>query len=719
MTIGNKVLAVMMVVMLLLSFVPVIADADGLVIYHVVQTDVSFSLPDSWMYADRSVKDDNSFCIALEMTGREFCESVFEEKDYMIAYEPGIGVFFSLSVEETDCKNYSVMSVEELYDHYGWVETYKEKLLSRNIIRLYDVYFKYAIYDNEYVYYYDTVINGKQYRFEFMCSHDEADKEMLEKLYDSIIATVTYGNVVAASDDNLKLDSEPSFKSEKLGIAMDYPVGWKETEVLGSEIEDVIFSISAGDDETTFIAGYYIDIFSMTAIFPEIASFIEGKDRSEINGPLFSEQDLTYGVGNDELLGIEKRNNGFEEFYIVQTNHPMELLGKPYSRKSATAFIVHHGYMITIQYSSLLNYDLYYADFEDLVMSIRSFGSSSVPAQEKDGSDSNNNIEARALFETDYGIQFGMTPEEIKEKEYQQGHRQYKEYEQPEYRLLEYEGDTNFVSVVCSRASYYFDPVNDVLYQVHYNAGGGKNTYDLIKLKLQTRYGMPVSDPDDTGEYSVYYQRYGKQSHIDVAHWCIKGAEYVLCIDLWHNEYNNVFAVCYNASEPASFALVPINYSDDTGISFSFIEGWDSYSSIPGFSELLSGSCFLTLRNDPDTSIQYMNMDLWGNVKENISQLGFTREDVGEYFVSNDLVNSQFGSYNPQEIRYVYYNGTKFVLFDYVNPGNGSLSNKYICTVAMTVVNGYLHVFQFSSITRHDEKMPDFQKLLKSVEFSF
>lgn len=316
-------------------------------------------------------------------------------------------------------------------------------------------------------------------------------------------------------------------------------------------------------------------------------------------------------------------------------------------------------------------------------------------------------------YKTEYGVMFGMTPQEVQDIESDHNNVLKGTWENSDSYQLYYESDIHFYSLKCSRMQYDFDVEKRLLFQVYYVSKGGIADYSYIKSFLTTQFGEPISDIQDSGKYSLLYDQLGKDDgHIDAAHWVVSDQN--LGIDLWYNQYDTVFSTFYDTSNPASYGAVSKYYTDDvTGISFSYMEGWDvSLLSLPpqkiGF----------TLRRDTQSLAQYVQMDLWENLKEYYEPIGFKREDIGADFLEDEIVSLIMQPIVPQNLRTRTFNGIKFRLFEHQTDNNGRYPDLYYCTVALTVKDGYLHMFQLSSVSKHDQLMLDFENLLSTVTYT-
>ena len=315
-------------------------------------------------------------------------------------------------------------------------------------------------------------------------------------------------------------------------------------------------------------------------------------------------------------------------------------------------------------------------------------------------------------YSTVYGVKFGMTPQEVQDLETQNGNELKGTFESNDSYQLYYEKDVHLYSLKCTRMEYDFDVKDRLLYQVYYVTNGGAADFTYVKSLLSAEYGVQVNDTSDKGEYSLLYDQLGREDrHIEVAHWLVP--EQNLGIDLWYNHYDTVFALFYDTSNPASYGAVPKYYKDDvTGISFSYMDGWDA-----SMFNLPPAKMGFTLRRDTKTNVQYFQIDIWENVKESYETLGFSREDIGPDFLDDDIVSALFQPIVPQNLRTEQHGTVKFRVFEHQTDNNGASQELYYCTVALTARNGYIHLFQLASVSKHDESMPAFNNLLSTVTF--
>ena len=322
---------------------------------------------------------------------------------------------------------------------------------------------------------------------------------------------------------------------------------------------------------------------------------------------------------------------------------------------------------------------------------------------------------AAATYTSELGARFGMTVQEVQDIEAQNGHELKGTYETADSFQLYYETGVHFFSLECSRMEYDFDVVQRLLFQVYYVAKGGQADYDRAVSEVTALYGAPEEYVNDTDKYSLLYEQIGRDDdHVAETHWLIREDGMNLGIDVWYNEYDTVFIMFYDVSNPASFGELPKTYSDDLGVSFSYPEGaWDSLD-MSQLDVSTPAQVIFTLRSDSETSIQYLRLDLWESIKETYEPLGYTRKDIGESFMDDSVVGLLMSPIVPENLTTRELNGSEFKMFVYETESDGT-DPVYYNSVAMNMKNGYLHMFQLSSTSKRDELQPVFEQMMATV----
>ncbi len=336
----------------------------------------------------------------------------------------------------------------------------------------------------------------------------------------------------------------------------------------------------------------------------------------------------------------------------------------------------------------------------------------SLPYEYSDNSEDSADISG-GLYTSELGVRFGMTPRTVQIIE--SGHQRTPKgtYQSADSYQLYYDYDVHFYTIQCSRMEYDFDIFDKLLYQVEYVSKGGAEDYSKALSLISSQYGNPVPDKAGTGKYSDTYERLGgkENSHIEAAHWLFPEEDKHLGIDLWYNDYDVVTIIFYDTNSPASYGDLPKLFVDDeTGIRFSYyLDGWDAFHKS---SYIPSVDATYILDEDPKTVIQYRHQDFW----KQFESTGLKREDYNIDFLSDEFLHTLL---KPEinNIRTQSFGGTEFRMFEYQSV-NQKTSDTFFCTVAITMKDACLHVFTFSSVSKHDDCLPALEQLLSTVEFA-
>ena len=321
---------------------------------------------------------------------------------------------------------------------------------------------------------------------------------------------------------------------------------------------------------------------------------------------------------------------------------------------------------------------------------------------------------AAETYTTETGVQFRMTLQEVLDIETARGNETMETHDGFESYQMSYEENIHLYSLRCRRMEYDFDTIDRRLYQVSYYSDDGAAAYSYLRYRILSEYGEPVEDEKDEGKYSLLYDQVGwGTDHIEVTHWIAEDGSN-LGIDLWWNEYNSLFAVFYDCSNPASCGAQQKVYSDESGISFVFPDGWDVWK-LGAEPDALKIS-FL-MRHELYSSVDYSRVDYYGFLQDIFGTMDSEREAYNTDFISENLIASITGSGAYQNFRKEEHGGIPFCVFDFRRPGEFSQEPEYECTAALTMKDGILHVLRLSSDSGQDELMPAFEKLLDSVRF--
>ena len=314
-------------------------------------------------------------------------------------------------------------------------------------------------------------------------------------------------------------------------------------------------------------------------------------------------------------------------------------------------------------------------------------------------------------FRTESGVKFGMTEQEAADLEAADGRPVKGSFEDAFARYIWFNRDVTFETLPCTDVQYAFDD-DGRLYLVCYCCAGGEQDYSRIKKLLTERFGDPAADPEDPDQtggisllYSHRYEEYGRSSRVESAHWGLSDPRSALGVDLWYSPTGGVYTVFWDASNPASCNTVPKTYSDASGISFPYMQGW----------MVLHGSTEprrieFTAANDGFTTVDYSRMDF--------RDPGNPEEIPGMDYVDQSMVSYLLSEHDAQNLRTEFHHGTEYRVLEYRYTEEGAVALPFDTTVAMTIQDGIFHMFRYTTPPgRHDRRMPAFEAFLDSVTF--
>ena len=258
----------------------------------------------------------------------------------------------------------------------------------------------------------------------------------------------------------------------------------------------------------------------------------------------------------------------------------------------------------------------------------------------------------------------------------------------------------------CSALYYHLDVADHRLYQVVYASDGGPDNYSRIRDLLTARYGDPVDDPENESRYSIAFEMGGRFNMEECAHWIVSGDD-SLGIDLWLSRYGDVYTVFYDPSSPASSGQVVNTYSDETGISFPHVPGWEEWPV-----RLTSVNLCLCLLGDTRTNLLYSHSDL----RDLPSFQEYAAEKELDFL--DEVLLPRFGeTHEIRNLRTEIHNGTEYRVFEYLPAEADGTPARSTCFVAVTIRNGFHHEFRLGTDKEHGALLPDFEALLDSVTF--
>ena len=340
---------------------------------------------------------------------------------------------------------------------------------------------------------------------------------------------------------------------------------------------------------------------------------------------------------------------------------------------------------------------------------------------------------AEDVFNSEYGIRFGMSIEEVKAIEKEHNHIPFQSdpFLDRDAYILEFIDDIYFGSLKCSSRDYYFSLSDQKLFQCTYSCEGENHEYNYIKNTLVDQYGKPMgndADSEKEQKWSNTFERLAKYQLKEDTHWLVTYDKYELGVDLWLNDYSKIFIVFYNASDLVSFGDYSsstgaddlVGYTDnELGIIFKYPKGWVSVA------DDYRDATFKVELNPTDGSLallQYNSVDLWGGLsstqKENLRSTGInSRSDVNMTNLVEDDFLGMFGYSNIIDSYFQTFGENTFYIFETQKEEEyGGNTFQYAITTAITINNGYIYAFRLTIMgLNQKDHIGEFEEVLKSV----
>ena len=309
-------------------------------------------------------------------------------------------------------------------------------------------------------------------------------------------------------------------------------------------------------------------------------------------------------------------------------------------------------------------------------------------------------------FATESGVTFGMTEPEIRHIESGYGREPDETTETTYFLSLPYSRGIRFDTVECEALYYSLDMADHRLFQLFY-VSRGEDDYSSIRDLLAARYGNPVNDPENEGRYSIAFEQGGRFKAEECIHWIASGGDDPLGIDLWRSRDGDVYTVFYDPSSPASSGQVVKTYSDETGISFPHVPGWEEWPV-----RLTSVNLCLCLLGDTRTNLLYSHSDL----RDLPSFQEYAAEKELDFL--DEVLLPRFGeTHEIRNLRTEIHHGTEYRVFDYRPADQDGAPGRTAYFAAVTIRNGYTHEFRLVTDKEPEPLLPDFEALLDSVTF--
>ena len=527
--------------------------------------------------------------------------------------------------------------------------------------------------------------------------------------------------LISATASFAESNSNSRYFDDETGVSFSVRDNWEIVPNVSGN-QDIKISYALTDDSTVSVTLSRMDLWSVF----KLSKY--GIAREEVDFTFLDDDVLTYLVGETVLKTKEVKRYGDYQYYVVTYKTETVKSGLTFKVDHESAITMVNGFVLMFSYSTFANYDEYHQEFEDLLNSVsiqdsadNSAGSNTESAQAQGDQNASVTEQTKAegtnSFISDRGIKFGMTVQEVQDIE-EQKHTELDDiYVDSNAYEIWYEKDIQLYSINCLRVQYDFDLNDQRLFTLHYVSKGGVTDYKYAVKKITKQYGDPIIVYNNENSYSLLYEQIGRNSHIDDTHWLISDDEMQLGIDAWYNDYDTVFIVFYDPSNPASYGLLQKKYSDESGISFVYPEGWDGVEFTNLMVDLTSIKVSLNPRGNSDATMQYARVDMWEDWEKTFGPLGFTREDIGPDFLEEETI-SLIMQIEPLNLRTIVCNNVKLQVFEYQTDNNGKADKNNICSAALTMRDAYLHMFVFSSKSKFDEYYPAFEQMISTVSFN-
>ena len=310
-------------------------------------------------------------------------------------------------------------------------------------------------------------------------------------------------------------------------------------------------------------------------------------------------------------------------------------------------------------------------------------------------------------FRTESGVTFGMTEQEILDLEAAKGRQPGEASELTYFYQIPYESDIRLDTVECEALYYHLDVADHRLYQIVYASNGGPDDYLQIRDLLTARYGSPVDDPENADRYSIAFEMGGRFNMEECTHWITGDGDDSLGIDLWLSGYGDVYTVFYDPSSPASSGQVVKIYSDESGISFPHMRGWQEWPV-----RVYNIKLCLCPPADTRTFMYYSRTEL-GSLP---SYQEYTAETELDY-LDQVLLPRYREDHEIRNLRTEIHNGTEYRVFEYLPAEADGTPARTTYFVAVTIRNGFHHEFRLGTDKELGALLPDFEALLDSVTF--
>lgn len=168
-----------------------------------------------------------------------------------------------------------------------------------------------------------------------------------------------------------------------------------------------------------------------------------------------------------------------------------------------------------------------------------------------------------------------------------------------------------------------------------------------------------------------------------------------------------LFTVAYSNAETDRFVDV------ETGVSFAIPAGWIE---VPN----LDGNEVNKIQYSPEssvglTTVAFAVFDLFSAM--GTLQYGVSRKDVDFTFLDDDLITAMLGPLEAKSNEVKQFGNYQYRVITFsMEITKAGLKFNFDCEMVVTLVNGYVLLFQYMAMNNFDEYRPVFGDILESVQ---
>lgn len=153
----------------------------------------------------------------------------------------------------------------------------------------------------------------------------------------------------------------------------------------------------------------------------------------------------------------------------------------------------------------------------------------------------------------------------------------------------------------------------------------------------------------------------------------------------------------------------------ETGVSFIILDGWVEVPNSDGNKAIKAQ--YTAGNHEGQTTIAFAALDLYSAM--GLSEAGVARKDIDFSFLDDELVSSMLGPLEAKTKEVKRYGDYQYrVITCSMERPQAGMNIIFDCEMAVTMVNGYVLLFQYMALSNFAEDIPVFESLLESVQIS-